>query len=281
MTTDSALPEVSRRPIGVFDSGVGGLSVLRALRRELPGEHFVYYADSAHCPYGGLDDEQIRTLTFRAVRTLAVHPTKAAIIACNTASAFSLDALRAWAGNAYPIVGLVPALKPAVQRTRSGVVGVLATPGTLRGTLLADVIERVARPAGVRVMTAVSEKLVPLVEAGQWNAPETRAELCRVLAPIAREGADQLVLGCTHYPFLREAIMAEFASHFSLLDSAEAVARQTRRVLAEQHALRENHECGEVRAFTSGDPALVGPVASRLFGEALSVEPASALPGAA
>lgn len=264
------------RPIGVFDSGVGGLSVLRELRRELPSEHFVYFADSAHCPYGERADEDIRDLTSRAVRWLASRGTKAAVVACNTASAFSLTALRAEAGDAYPVVGLVPAVKPAVEGTRSGVVGVLATPGTLRGTLLRDVIERFAAPRSVRVLTSVSTALVPLVEAGLADSPEARAELRGVLAPLADAGADQLVLGCTHYPFLAPAIRAEFGERFALLDSGAAVARRVRAVLAERDLLYGEGREGRVECFTSGNAAEVSRVASRLLGKTVAMRAVTA-----
>ncbi|MFB9991782.1 glutamate racemase [Deinococcus oregonensis] len=228
----------SCRPLGIFDSGVGGLSVLAEIRRSLPQEDILYLADTAHLPYGARGDDDLRDLTARAVATLHARGAKGVVVACNTASAFSLTHLREKYGPEFPVIGLVPAVKPAIQATRSGVVGVLATPGTLRGTLLQDVIRQFAVPVGVQVLMAVSAALVPLVEAGQQDSPEARAELRRVLEPLQAAGADQLVLGCTHYPFLAPAIHAEFGETFALVDSGAAVARHTRNTLEHLGLLR-------------------------------------------
>ncbi|GMA14021.1 glutamate racemase [Deinococcus metallilatus] len=252
-------------PLGVFDSGVGGLSVLAELRRSLPHEHFLYLADTAHVPIGARPDEEIRDLTARAVAALHARGAKGVVVACNTASAFSLTHLRERYPD-MPIIGLVPAVKPAVAATRSGVVGVLATPGTLRGTLLRDVIRQWADPAGVRVLTAVSAELVPLVEAGQANGERTRAVLRETLTPLAEAGADQLVLGCTHYPFLADSIRAEFGDTFALVDSGAAVARHTRNVLQQAGRLREEGGPGGVSYLVTGDPEASHPVIATLVG---------------
>ena len=263
-------------PIGVFDSGVGGLSVLAELRRALPGEDFLYLADLAHMPYGERSDDDIRDLTDRAVTELHRRGVKAVVVACNTASAFSLSHLRE--RFELPIIGLVPAVKPAVAATKSGVVGVLATPGTLRGTLLADVIRQWAEPAGVRVMQAVSTALVPLVEAGKADSPDTRAVLREVLNPLADAGADQLVLGCTHYPFLAGSVRAEFGDTFALVDSGAAVARHTRNVLARAGLLRETSGPGAVTYLTTGDPVALRPLLSTLLAQNGGADAASPSP---
>jgi glutamate racemase len=249
-------------PIGVFDSGVGGLSVLAELRRLLPHEDFLYLADTAHLPYGARPGEEIRALTGQAVLELHARGVKAVVVACNTASAYSLDHLRAHFD--LPIIGLVPALKPAVAATRTGVVGVLATPGTLRGTLLQDVIRTFAEPAGVRVLTAVSAELVPLVEAGQAEGERTRTVLRKILRPLAEAGADQLVLGCTHYPFLAGSIRAGFGDTFSLLDSGAAVARHTRNVLQGVDLLNDQQAPGTVAYFVTGEVEAARPVFATL-----------------
>lgn len=223
-------------PIGVFDSGMGGLSVVKEIQAHLPAESICYFADTAHVPYGCRSDDDIRRLTAQAVAWLHAAGCKAVVVACNTASAFSLTALREHYGADFPIIGLVPAVKPAVLASKTGVVGVLATQGTLRGTLLHDVIRDVANPAGVRVLTAVSPKLVPFVEQGLHNSAACQAELLQILSPLAQANADQLVLGCTHYPFLKPVITQLFGSQFALIDSGLAVARQTGRVLM-QHGL--------------------------------------------
>ncbi|MFC4426484.1 glutamate racemase [Deinococcus navajonensis] len=242
---------INSGPVGVFDSGVGGLSVLAELRRALPHEDFLYLGDTAHVPIGARSDEEIRDLTDRAVAALHARGAKAVVVACNTASAFSLSHLRSRFD--MPIIGLVPAVKPAVQATRSGTIGVLATPGTLRGTLLADVIQQFAVTAGVRVLQAVSRDLVPLVEAGLADSPQARAVLREVLTPLADAQADQLVLGCTHYPFLAGSIHAEFGDTFTLVDSSAAVARHTRDVLNRGGLLGPQHTAGTVTYLFTGD----------------------------
>lgn len=257
-------------PIGVFDSGVGGLSVLADLRRALPHENFVYLADTAHVPYGARSDDEIRDLTDRAVTALHGLGVKAVVNACNTSSTFSLAHLRARFN--IPVIGLVPAVKPAVQATKTGVVGVLATPGTMRGTLLSDVIREFADPAGVQVVKAVSTELVPLVETGKASSPETRAVLREVLTPVLEAGADQLVLGCTHYPFLTGSIHAEFGRAFALVDSGAAVARHTRNVLERGHVLSERQEGGAARYFVTGEVERHAGVIASLLGEKVQNE---------
>lgn len=263
----------SAAPIGVFDSGVGGLSVLVELRRALPHEDFLYLADTAHVPIGARPEHEIRDLTARAVAALHRRGAKAVVVACNTASAFSLSHLREQ--YAMPIIGLVPAVKPAVQATTTGVVGVLATPGTMRGTLLSDVIREWAKPAGVQVLRAVSTELVPLIEAGQAGGERTREVLREVLTPLAQARADQLVLGCTHYPFLAQAIRAEFGDTFTLVDSGAAVARHTRRRLEEADLLCQRGQPGQVRYLVTGDPQASQPVMAQLLGEAVVIEQVS------
>ncbi len=246
---------------------MGGLSVLRELRLMLPGEAFVYLADTAHVPYGGRSEAEVRALTATCLDWLHAQGCRGAVVACNTASAFSLDFLRRRYGPAFPVVGLVPALKPAVAATTSGTVAVLATPVTLRGEKLAEVIEAFAAPAGVKVLKLSHPDLVPLVEAGQADSRRARETLREVLAPAAEAGADQLVLGCTHFPFLAGSIRAEFGETFALLDSGAAVARRTRAVLGQA----KSGGAGQVSYFTTGQPASAAPVMAALLGEAVEV----------
>ena len=265
-TVKDSVAQARELPLGVFDSGVGGLSILAELRRAMPHENFLYLADTAHVPYGARPDAEIRDLTDRAVTALYGLGVKAVVNACNTSSAFSLAHLRA--RFRLPIIGLVPAVKPAVQATKTGVVGVLATPGTMRGTLLNDVIREFADPAGVKVLRAVRTELVPLVEAGKWNGPEVRAVLREALAPLQQAGADQLVLGCTHYPFLAGSIRAEFGEAFALVDSGAAVARHTRNVLAQQGLLTSRAAPGQVTFYISGSVEAARPIIAALTGAA-------------
>ena len=265
------------RPIGVFDSGMGGLSVLAELRRALPGEHFVYLADTAHVPYGSRSDDEVRRLTATGLAWLREQGCRGAVVACNTASAFSLDFLRARFGPDFPIVGLVPALKPAVAATRSGTVAVLATPVTLRGEKLAEVTRQFAVPAGVAVLHLSHPELVPLVEAGQADSARVRAVLREVLTPAAEAGADQLVLGCTHFPFLvgqhpgrvrRSVRAARFRSGGGAAHGAGA----------RNGAGAANTETpgadGQTQFFVTGDPAQAAPVMAALTGQPVRVEQA-------
>ncbi len=248
-------------PIGVFDSGAGGLSILAELRAELPHERFLYLADTAHVPYGSRSDDDIRALTLQAAVWLHAQGCKALVVACNTASAYGLQHLRA-TFTGWPIVGLVPAVKPAALATRSGVIGVMATPATLRGSRLRASVAEWAAPRQVKVMLTTSPQLVPIVERGEASSADTRALLRELLRPLAEAGADQLVLGCTHYPFLAGSIRREFKDQFALVDSGRAVARQTRRVLAERGLLGPESGAGGTQFFVTGDPE----VAQRVMG---------------
>lgn len=255
-------------PIGVFDSGMGGLSIVQEIQAYLPHEHIMYFADTLNVPYGGRSDEDIRQLTANAVDWLYEQGCKAVVVACNTASAFSLTHLRDKYGEGFPVIGLVPALKPAVLKSQSKVVGVLATPGTLRGTLLHDVIEQVAIPHQVQVLTAVSPALVPFVERGEQHSQACQHELQHVLAPLKEAGADHLVLGCTHYPFLKDSIQAIFGQQFVLVDSGLAVARQTGRVLAAKSLVRPLHAPADQPAlscYVTGDAGQARPVLYQLL----------------
>lgn len=251
-------PKASKdAPIGIFDSGVGGLTIAQEIVRHLPNEQVVYYADTAHVPYGPRSDHEIRQLTAQAIEWLYRRGCKMAVVACNTASAFSLDYLREHYGEAFPIVGLVPALKPAVLQSQSKVVAVLATPATFRGQLIKDVIQNFALPAGVKVLPVTCLKLVPFVEAGEQMSPACLNALQECLQPVVEQQADYLVLGCTHYPFLKEAIVHLFGQKLTLIDSGLAVARQTARILIKNELLfdeiRQNHL--QIECFVSGNNA--------------------------
>ncbi len=230
---------VQDAPIGIFDSGIGGLSVALEIARYLPNERIVYYADTAHVPYGPRPDHEIRELTAQAIEWLYRKGCKAAVVACNTASAFSLDYLREHYGEHFPIVGLVPALKPAVLQTESKVVAVLATPATFRGQLMKDVIQHFAEPMGIKVIAVTCLELVPFVEAGLQNSEACKTMLKAILDPVVAQSADYLVLGCTHYPFLKQSLEQLYKNQLRLVDSGLAVARQTSRILIKHKLLAE------------------------------------------
>ncbi len=255
-------------PVGVFDSGVGGLSVLRELRELLPSEDFVYVADSAHCPYGGRPHAEIRDRALAIGRLLVGQGCKALVVACNTASVAALDTLRGCLD--VPVVGMEPAVKPAAAATRSGVVGVLATGATLAGERFASLAERYAE--GITLLTQACPGLVEQVEAGDLAGPRTVDLLRRYVRPLQERGADTIVLGCTHYPFLRSTLGTIVGPRVTLVDTGAAVARQTRRVLLSHGLDRVDEMPGHVRFLTSGSAAEAVSVISRLWGEPVRVE---------
>lgn len=248
-------------PIGVFDSGVGGLSVLRELRALLPAEHFLYYADSAHCPYGGKPAAAIQTRAVAITEELLAAGAKLIVVACNTATIAAVEHLRA--NYPLPFVGMEPAVKPACALTRSGVVGVLATGAALGGEKFHQLVAQHA--AGVRVITQPCPGLVECVEAGDLDGPRAEALVARYVEPLRAAGADVLVLGCTHYPFLRPLIQRLAGVPVQLLDTGAAVARQTRRLLEREGLLREGTGPGRIDWRTSGDPGALAPIVQRLL----------------
>lgn len=256
-------------PIGIFDSGIGGLSVALEIARYLPQEQILYYADTAHVPYGPREDQDIRELTAHAIEWLYRQGCKVAVVACNTASAFSLDYLREHYGEKFPIIGLVPALKPAVLHSQNKVVAVLATPATFRGKLIKDVMSNFAEPLGVKVHNVTCLDLVPLVEAGEQNSELCKQALQKVLDPVVADQADYLVLGCTHYPFLKQAIASIYPDQLTLVDSGLAVARQTARILIKHKLQRQQRDLlqRQLRCVVSGHNAQqLQPIVARMLG---------------
>jgi glutamate racemase len=245
--------------LGIFDSGAGGLSVLREVARQLPHQEVLYFADSAHVPYGDREVEEIQALSRAITAFLIQEGAGAIVVACNTASAVALYHLREVFP--VPIVGMEPALKPAAQQTRSRHVGVIATRATFQGQLFARLVERFAGDAVVH--TQVCPGLVERVEAGLLDDADTEALLRAYLAPMLAEGIDSLVLGCTHYPFLRPALERVAGPHVAIIDPAPAVARQAGRVLAGAGLLRQEGQ-GSVTYFTSGKPAPFAAQVARL-----------------
>ncbi len=249
--------------IGIFDSGIGGLSVWREIVRQLPEEDTLYVADQAHIPYGPRPLAEIRRYAEGITRFLLAQGAQVIVVACNTASGAALQHLRQTFPS-VPFVGMEPAVKPAVEHTQRGIVGVIATPATFQGELFRRLVARYA--GQVEVLTQTCPGLVERVEAGELNTPETRAALEGYLRPMIEAGIDQLVLGCTHYPFLSEAIAEVVGPTVTLIDPAPAVARQVGRVLT-AHGLRSPAGgAGAHHFYTSGDPQALAAQAQRLVG---------------
>jgi glutamate racemase len=209
-------------PVGIFDSGIGGLSVAREIRRELPAEHLLYLADSAYVPYGDRTVDEVRARTLAAGRYLQERGAKVLVVACNTASGAALELLREHL--AIPVVGLEPAVKPAVAASVNGRVGVMATVGTLRSDRYARLVE--AYSNGSSVIAQPCPGLADLIEDGHLDDDELRARLAEFAAPLREAGVDTVVLGCTHYPLLKTAIRKVFGNSVALIDSGEAIAKQ-------------------------------------------------------
>lgn len=250
-------------PVGVFDSGVGGLSVVRALRQLLPAQPIHFLGDQAHVPYGPRSLDEVRAFSFALTRHLLAQGARLIVVACNTASAAALYELRR-AFPDTPFVGMEPAVKPAATHTRSGVVGVLATPATFQGALYASVVERFAQ--GVTLLQDTCPGLVQQIEAGAVHAPQTRAILEQALEPMLRQGIDTVVLGCTHYPFAIPVIEAIVGPQVQVIDPSPAVARQVQHLLAERGWLAVGAPA-ELRVETTGDPEGLQTLLPQLLGE--------------
>ncbi|MFO1206167.1 MAG: glutamate racemase [Burkholderiales bacterium] len=237
------------QPIGVFDSGVGGLSVLREIVRQLPHEDTVYFADQAHVPYGPRPQEQIRHFCDTITRFLIEHGCKAIVVACNTASAAALKHLRETFPT-LPSVGMEPAVKPAALTTKSGVVGIMATPATFQGKLFQATAGRYA--SGIRLVNQVCDGLADRVETGDFDSEETAALLRRYVQPILDAGADTIVLACTHYPFLLEPIRRIAGPEVNVIDPAPAIARYLQRVLEQRGLLGAPGRAARRVFYTTG-----------------------------
>jgi glutamate racemase len=236
--------------IGIFDSGVGGLSVLAAVRRQMPAVDVVYVADAAHVPYGPRPLQEVRAFAFGITRFLIEHGAQVVVIACNTASAAALHELRTLFPTT-PFVGMEPAVKPAAEHSHTGVVAVLATSATFQGALFASVVERFAQ--GVAVIPQVCPGLVEQIEAGELETPRTEALLRGWVEPLVARNIDALVLGCTHYPFVRPLLEQICGPGVRVVDPSEAVARQAERVLGILQ--RQGHSEGGNVYYTSGSVA--------------------------
>ncbi len=236
------------RPVGIFDSGVGGLSVLSQLRRMAPNERYVYFADTAWFPYGPRPAAEVRKRSFAITRRLVEANCKMIVVACNTASAAAITDLReAWD---LPFVGMVPGVKPASAASRSGRVVILATDGTFDGELYARVVDEFGR--GAHIESVAGHGLAELVEAGGAGTARARQAIRAILAGAIGSGADTVVLGCTHYHFLAADILAEFPG-VTLIDTSEAVARRAVQVLDERQLRAPPGADGELDLIVTGD----------------------------
>jgi len=262
-------------PIGIFDSGIGGLSVLRHIYATLPQEHLLYFADSAHAPYGDRDEQQIVERSLAIAAFLIEEGVKALVVACNTATAAAIQAIRRhWPR--HIVVGIEPGLKPAAQQSRSGIIGVLATRSTLTSARFIALCEQIAAAGKVSFMTQACVGLADQIEKGELHSPATAMLVDRYVTPLVARGADTLVLGCTHYPFVRPLIEAS-ARHAAcatpvVIDTGEAVTRQLIRLL-DTGALRRQagRGAGSLVAYTTADSGALSAAFASLLNMKVAV----------
>ncbi|WP_036302188.1 glutamate racemase [Methylotenera sp. L2L1] len=247
MTDQSTTHEMKHRPIAVFDSGVGGISVLQHIHALLPSEQLLYVADSLHAPYGNKSPEEIQSRCIALTDFLIAKNAKAIVVACNTATAAAINMMRE--KYPLPIIGMEPAVKPAATASRNGIIGVLATTGTLKSAQFAGLLESYGR--NVKVVTQACVGLVECVERGELQADNTLQLVKKYCQPLLDEGADTIVLGCTHYPFVRPLIERVVGEHITLIDTGAAVAKQLQKRLIELDLLSTSPGLASVKFWTN------------------------------
>jgi glutamate racemase len=275
MSHHAALPSADG-PVGIFDSGVGGLSVLRHIHAQLPQEHLLYFADSGFAPYGEKTDEWLVQRALAIASFLISRGAKALVVACNTATVAAIKALR-HAHPSLPIVGVEPGLKPGAAATRNGKVAVLATESTLRGEKFLALRDQICAASHAEFLLQPCGGLVERIEMGELSSAATVALLDGFLSPLLDQGADTVVLGCTHYPFVRDAIAQVVAARgvvgVTLIDTGDAVARQLSRLLESAALQRPGGTPAHLHCFTSGNPDAIAKAFSDLLGLKPQVEP--------
>jgi len=237
-----------KQPIGVFDSGVGGLSVWKEIAALLPNEDIIYYADNANCPYGPKSQKEVVDLSDAIVKFFVSKGVKLVVVACNTATAAAIDYLRA--SYNLPFVGMEPAVKPAAILTKTKCVGILATAGTLGGRLFRATTERYA--SDIKVVKQVGTGLVELVENGEQYSPKAEELLKKYVQPMIKKGADHIVLGCTHYPFFRPLVDRIAGEGVTIIDPAPAIARRVNDILEDQHLKASDTDAPKYYFYSSG-----------------------------
>lgn len=257
----------SARPVGIFDSGVGGISVLQHIHALLPTEDLLYYADSLHAPYGSKSPEFICERAFAITDFLIAQGAKALVVACNTATAAAVDKLRTHYN--LPIIGMEPAVKPAATASKSGIIGVLATVGTLKSAQFAALLEHYGQH--VRVVTQACPGLVECIERGELESAATRNLVASYVAPLLDAGVDTIVLGCTHYPFVRKLIAEIAGPQVALIDTGAAVARQLMHRLEDTDLLEAGLGIGYVKFWTNSPAPDAERVIECLWGRLASV----------
>lgn len=263
-----ATPKAEAAPIGIFDSGIGGLSVLHHIHRNLPHEDLLYFADSAYAPYGDKSEAAISARSLAVTEFLLQSGVKALVVACNTATTAAITAIRS-AYPGLPVIGIEPGLKPAAAQSRSKIVGVLATKATLLSARLLMLQQQISAASGVHFELQACVGLVDQIEKGELRSAQTALLLRRYISSLIEQGADTLVLGCTHYPFVRpliEEIVGGLTTQpVAIIDTGAAVSRQLVKVLSESNLLHPSARAGQVSAFTSGSQSALTTTFARLL----------------
>jgi len=256
------------RPIGIFDSGLGGISVLKEIHKQLPNEHLIYIADSAHTPYGDKDKQSILQRSQKVAEYLLQREIKALVIACNTATAVAANYLR----KRFPdldIIGLEPAVKPAAKITKQGAIGILATEQTIKSQRLQKLIDTYAKD--IKTEKQACSGLVEQVEAGEFNSDKTRKLLADYINPMLEKGVDTLVLGCTHYPFLMESIVQLSHGSVQILETSVPVTQQLKRKLADKN-LKQAERLGKIDFYSSKLTSQQQSIVERLWQGAIQIK---------
>ena len=256
--------EMVERPIGVFDSGVGGLTVVSQLFRSLPQEDIIYFGDTAHLPYGSKSKEAVTRFSLNIANFLKAQKVKIIVVACNTASSFALSSLRE--NIDLPVIGVIePGAQAAVDTTRNFKIGIIGTEGTIKSRAFEEALKKIDK--NVKVFSRACPLFVPLVEEGWLDKPETSQIAEKYLSPLKDEGIDTLILGCTHYPLLKELISRIMGQEISLIDPAEATAKAVERRLGEKNLLRKGSRKAVYKFFVSDDPEEFRRLGRRFLGK--------------
>ena len=247
---------MKNNPIGIFDSGIGGTSILNEIHQLLPNENIIYLADSKNAPYGNKSKEAIIALSEKNTQWLLNHNCKIIVVACNTATTNAIAYLR----KKYPIpfIGIEPAIKPAALKTKTKTIGILATKGTLSSALFHKTSELYAH--NIDVIEQIGEGIVQLIEAGKTNSPEMETLLKNYLEPMITRNIDHLVLGCTHYPYLIPMLKKMLPNKVTIIDSGQAVAKQTKNVLSQSNLLTSRSNTGSVQLFSNQNIAVLSKI---------------------
>lgn len=259
---------ITKNPIGVMDSGVGGISVLKHIHQQLPHENLIYYADSRYAPYGNRSPQEIRQRCFAIADFLIAQQVKAIVVACNTATAAAIAEMRT--RYTLPIIGMEPAVKPAAAASKNGIVGVLATVGTLKSAQFAALLESYGR--NVEVVTQGCVGLVECIERGELDAPHTQALIRQYTAPLLAEGADTIVLGCTHYPFVRASIQKSVGEHITIIDTGAAVAKQLQHKLSQLQLNTDSQDQPHIAFYTNSQQPDAANVIQMLWGQPAHIQ---------